>query len=67
MSEVKVFKIRGEINKKHWFEPMTFDKEVAATKESHAVERILAEMGSRHRAKRHQITLLSVEEVEPEA
>ncbi|RLI09972.1 hypothetical protein DRO42_02710, partial [Candidatus Bathyarchaeota archaeon] len=30
----------------------------------HAVERIYAEMGSRHRAKRHQIKILGVEELE---
>jgi ribosomal protein L20A (L18A) len=32
-------------------------------KESHAVEKIYAEMGSRHRAKRNQITILKVEAV----
>lgn len=63
MSEIKIFKITGEIMKKHFFEPMTFSKEVAATKEAHALERIYAEMGSRHRAKRFQIKIKSIEEL----
>lgn len=66
MSETKIFKITGEIMKKHFFEPMTFSKEIVATKESHALERIYAEMGSRHRAKRFQIKIKSIEEITEE-
>lgn len=66
MSDVKIFRITGRIDKKHFFEPLRFNKEIAASKEAHALERIYAEMGSRHRAKRHQITILNVEEVVPE-
>ena len=62
MSE-KVFKIMGEINKPLSFEPMTFSKDVKALKMEHAVERVYSEMGSRHKAKRYQIKILSVEEV----
>jgi large subunit ribosomal protein LX len=62
----KVFRVKGEIMKKHFFEPLTFDKLVSATKEDHAVEKVLSEMGSRHRAKRYQITIHSVEEEQPE-
>ena len=64
MKDVKNFKITGRIDKKHFFEPLKFSKDIRAAKESHAIEKIYAEMGSRHRAKRHQITILKVVEVE---
>ena len=57
---VKLYRIQGEIMKKHFFEPLTFNKLVAAAKEEHALERIYAELGSRHRAKRHEIKVKSV-------
>ncbi|MCW4048973.1 MAG: 50S ribosomal protein L18Ae [Candidatus Bathyarchaeota archaeon] len=63
---VKQYRIKGEINKKKFFEPLTFDKIISAAKQEHAVERIFAEMGSRHRAKRYEITIKSVEEHTPE-
>jgi large subunit ribosomal protein LX len=64
LSETKVFRVKGEIWKPRFFEPMSFSKEIAATKKQHAIERIYAEMGSRHRAKRHQIKIFEVEEME---
>ena len=64
MSDVKVYRIHGRIDKPRLFEPITFKKEIAAAKEDHAVEKIYADMGSRHRAKRHEIKILKVEEVE---
>ncbi len=64
MNELKVFRISGQINKKKFFVPMLFSKEISALKKENAIERIYAEMGSRHRAKRNQITIVSVEEVE---
>jgi ribosomal protein L20A (L18A) len=63
MSESKVFKITGRIDKPLLFESINFSKDVVAMKESHAVEKIYAEMGSRHRAKRNQITIVKVETV----
>jgi large subunit ribosomal protein LX len=66
MSEVKVFKVTGEVMKQKFFVPMTFSQEITAAKKEHAIERVYAEMGSRHRAKRNQITIFSVEEVQPE-
>ena len=63
---VKTFRVKGEINKKKFFEPMTFNKLISAAKKEHAVNRIYAEMGSRHRAKQHQITIHSVEEEKAE-
>jgi len=65
VSEVKRFRIFGEIVKPRLFAPMRFAKEVTATKLSHAIERIYADLGSRHRAKRHEIRILRVEEIEP--
>jgi len=65
MSETKVFRVSGRIDKPGLYEPFTFNKEIAAVKETHAIEKIYAEMGSRHRAKRFQIKINSVEEVVP--
>jgi len=45
---------------------MSFSQEIRAAKKENAIERVYAEMGSRHRAKRNQITIFSVEEVQPE-
>ena len=66
MSETKMFRISGRIDKPGLYEPFTFSKEISAAKASHAVEKIYAEMGSRHRAKRFQIKISSIEEVVPE-
>jgi ribosomal protein L20A (L18A) len=63
---VKYYRVKGEIMKKKFFEPLTFNKLITASKEEHAVEKILKEMGSRHRAKRHQISIQSIEEEQPE-
>jgi len=59
---VKQFRVKGEVNKRAFFEPLSFDKVVAASKEEHALEKVYADVGSRHRAKRHEITIISVEE-----
>ena len=64
MSEVKIYRVSGVIDKPLLFEPITFTKDIAASKESHALEKIYAQMGSHHRAKRNQIKILKVEVVE---
>ena len=64
MAEVKVFRVIGEIRKPNLETP--FKKEVVAVKREHAVEKVYAELGSRHRVKRFQIKILKVEEVPPE-
>jgi large subunit ribosomal protein LX len=66
LAQVKLFRIKGEIMKRHFFDPMTFNKVVSAIKKEHALEKILTEMGSRHRAKRFQIKINSIEEIESE-
>jgi large subunit ribosomal protein LX len=64
MNKVKVFKVTGEISKPNL--KTSFKKEVIAIKSEHAVEKIYAELGSRHRVKRFQIKIVKVEEVPPE-
>jgi large subunit ribosomal protein LX len=61
MIKVKVFRVIGEIQKPNLKTP--FRKEVVAVKPEHAAERVYAELGSRHRAKRFQIKIITVEEV----
>jgi len=64
MSEVKVFRVMGEIRKPNF--QTDFRKEVRALKPEEAVERIYMELGSKHRVKRFQIKIIKVEEVNPE-
>ncbi len=64
MSEVKVFRITGKIDKPNW--KTNFRKEVRALKPEDAVEKIYKELGSKHRAKRFQIKILEVNEISPE-
>jgi len=61
---LKLFKVAGEIEKKGLKTP--FLREIVAAKSEHAVERIYAELGSKHRVKRFHITIKNVEEVPPE-
>ncbi len=64
MSEVKVFRVTGEIRKPNL--QTAFRKEVRAVKREDAVEKIYTEIGSKHRAKRFQIKIINVEEVPSE-
>jgi large subunit ribosomal protein LX len=64
MSEVKVFRVTGEIRKPNL--RTDFRKEVRALKPEEAVEKIYMELGSKHRVKRFQIKIVKVEEVSPE-
>jgi len=64
MSEIKVFRITGEIIKPNF--RTSFRKEARALKPEEAVETIYKEMGSKHRAKRFQIKIIKVEEIKPE-
>jgi ribosomal protein L20A (L18A) len=63
---VKNYRVWGEVNKRTFFEPLTFDRVVAAAKEEHALEKVLTDIGSRHRARRYEITIHGVEEQKPE-
>jgi large subunit ribosomal protein LX len=61
---MKVFRVTGEIRKPNLQTP--FRKEIVADKSEHAVEKVYAELGSRHRVKRVHIKITNVEEVPPD-
>jgi large subunit ribosomal protein LX len=64
MSEVKVFRVIGEIRKPNF--QTAFRKEVRALKPEDAVEKIHKDLGSKHRVKRFQIRIVKIEEIAPE-
>jgi len=61
---LKVFRVTGEIKNPNLQTP--FRKEIVAEKAEHALERVYAELGSKHRVKRVHIKVESVEEVPPQ-
>lgn len=65
MSEVKKFRITGEIKKGQTRLP--FSVEFNAMKEEDAIQRLYAEMGSRHRARRFEIKIAKIQaaQIEP--
>ncbi|MBS3793303.1 MAG: 50S ribosomal protein L18a [Candidatus Thorarchaeota archaeon] len=60
----KVWRAKGKYNKKG--RTFRFEKEMIAPKPSHVEEKILSELGSRHRVKRRNIDISKIEEVKPE-
>ena len=62
MTGVKTFQIQGEIRKPRGALP--FRKLIRALSEKEAVEKTYLLFGSKHKAKRFQIKILKVEEVE---
>lgn len=58
---MKAFKVTGQINKPELSTP--FAREVLADKSEHAVEKIYADLGSRHRVKRYHIKILNTKEL----
>jgi large subunit ribosomal protein LX len=61
LSEVRKFKIIGEIRKAKSRIP--FAVEYEALRKEHAMQRLYAEMGSRHRARRSEIRVTEIKEV----
>mgnify|MGYP006267322127 FL=1 len=61
---MKVFRVTGEIRKPNL--KTAFNKEVIAEKPEHALEKVYAELGSKHRVKRYHIKIANVEEISPE-
>lgn len=61
---MKVFRVTGEILKPNL--KTAFRKEIVAEKPEHAVEKVYAEIGSKHRVKRCHIRISSTEEVPPD-
>jgi len=64
MSEIKVFRVIGEIRKPNF--QTDFRKEVRALRPEDAVEKVYMDLGSKHRVKRFQIKIVKVEEIGPE-
>jgi large subunit ribosomal protein LX len=58
---MKAYKVTGYIKKPRLSTP--FVRELVADKSEHAVEKVYAEIGSRHRVKRFQIKIISSEEI----
>lgn len=61
MTEVKTFRITGEVKKSHTTIP--FSLEIRAMKDRDAIETLYADLGSRHKARRREIKLKQVEEL----
>ncbi len=61
MSEVKIFRVSGEINKPNY--KTTFKKEIRALKNEDALDRVYKEIGSKHKVKRFQIRILKIEQI----
>jgi large subunit ribosomal protein LX len=64
MSEVKLFRVTGEIRKPNF--QTNFQKEIRALKPKDAVEEVYKILGSKHRVKRFYIKIAKVEEVTAE-
>jgi len=64
MSEVKIFRVTGEIKKPNW--QTSFQKEVRALRQEEVIDHVYKEIGSKHKAKRFQIKILKIEEIKPE-
>ena len=63
MSEVKVYRVSGKINKPNF--KTEFQKEVRAMNTEDATEKVYMLLGSKHRVKRFQMKIFKVEEVNP--
>ena len=60
MSEVRKFRITGEIKK--GMTKIPFSVEFNALKKEHALQLLYAEMGSRHRARQFEIKIKDIQE-----
>ncbi len=60
----KIWLASGEYMKNK--EKFTFSRELLGEKEAHVREKILSELGSRHRVKRREITISEIKEIKPE-
>jgi len=65
MSEVKTFRITGEIKKPTG--NIQFSKEIKGIKQEQAIETLYSELGSKHKAKRFEIKIAKIAEEKPEA
>jgi large subunit ribosomal protein LX len=58
---MKTFRVTGKIHKPNLSTP--FVRELQADKSEHAVEKVYAEIGSRHRVRRYHIKIISSQEI----
>ncbi|OLD14040.1 MAG: hypothetical protein AUI50_06260 [Crenarchaeota archaeon 13_1_40CM_2_52_14] len=66
MSQVRRFKITGALRKGG--DNFPFSKEIRAVKKEDALQHLYSDMGSRHKARKFEITIKQIEELsEPEA
>ena len=56
-----MYKITGNLRKRG--ENLHFTKEIRALKKEHALQSLYADMGSRHKARKFQIAIKTVEEI----
>ena len=61
INEIKIFRIEGSIIKKNFVMP--FLKDIRALKKEDAIEKIYADFGSQHRARRYNVKISSVKEI----
>jgi large subunit ribosomal protein LX len=60
----KIWRATGAYKKKK--RNFKFSRELLAEKEAHVREKILSELGSRHRVKRRNIEIAEIKEIKPE-
>jgi large subunit ribosomal protein LX len=60
----KIWRASGAYKKKK--RNFIFSRELLAEKESHVREKILSELGSRHRVRRREIEITEIKEIKPE-
>jgi large subunit ribosomal protein LX len=61
LSQVKRFKIIGELRKGG--DKLPFSKDIRAVKKEDALQHLYSDMGSRHKARRFEITIKQIEEL----
>lgn len=60
----KIWRASGDYKKKK--RTFTFSRELLGEKEAHIREKVLSELGSRHRVKRKEINIAEIKEIKPE-
>ncbi|MBN2228087.1 MAG: 50S ribosomal protein L18a [Candidatus Thorarchaeota archaeon] len=60
----KIWRVSGEYKKKK--RKFRFSRELLADKEAHVRERIMSELGSRHKVRRIEISINEIKELKPE-
>jgi large subunit ribosomal protein LX len=60
----KVWRASGTYKKRE--KTFSFTKEMICPKEAHVMERVMSELGSRHRVKRRDISITKIKEISPE-